>query len=501
MKARIFKKEPEKRFDLEKLISQLYDNIYEFRRGKKNSNEFKYNIEFLIAFDRKNMEIVNKVRDSLYKIFTPYFLGRKKSGRQEIPLQVSLEADEKNLFLPISFKSSYTGSFNRFVKNMTTEISALLLPEDLSWNVENKLKLSISMVNIEKVIYNSSIPETDRFSAFDMRVDKKRLLEYYSKPIVQEVIKKFCKDRYVRIKWAKGCEKPKMRMWLKYKKELLPPPEKHEDFVKYVNEYNMMQIYTSVDRREENFPSIFVIETDIGDMLKIIDLKLAHTLSFEIISKILNFFNNYGIECCVHLSGNRSFHLWTSGLEKITKSYEEILNSMDIEDEKLNSVYGNLRILGKAVVTHLVRKMPYRIRKKFTIERENALSRNYKILVDILSSEKCAVGCPLSLHTSSGLVYTRPSVKGLSYYFRKYENYRKWCEPNFAAGYAEKYPQIYSEIVPLVGREKFEKMSEDLKKEIILVLHTSKKDPNVTPDYSFFVPDYQLEKICRRYLN
>ncbi|MEM5829688.1 MAG: hypothetical protein QW040_03415 [Candidatus Aenigmatarchaeota archaeon] len=497
-----FKKEPGKCFNLQELTSLLYNKIDEFWQEKKFRNKVNYTIEFCAAFERKNIENMNKIRESLYKIFIPYFFGRKnKPGRQEIPLKVSFEADENYSFLPVSFTSSYRGGLDRFKKNIMTEIFAILLPEDWGWNVENRLRIVFDTDGTRKVVYDSPLPETERFSAFDMRVDKEKLLKYYSKPIVQEVIKNFCRDRYVRIKWAKGCEKPKMRMWLKYRKELLPPPESPEDFEKYVREYNMIQIYTSVDKKEDDFPSIFVIETDIGDMLKIIDLQKAYALSFEVISQILNFLNSYGIKGYVHFSGNRSLHIWTGGLKKPTETYEKILNSMDIEDEKLINAYGNLRILGKAIVVHVVREMEEKIRKRFSIERENEWGRNYKILVDVLSSKKCAVGCPLSLHASSGSSYMRPSVRGLSPYFKKYDNYKKWCDPDFASIHAEKYPHIYSEVVPPVEREKFEKMSEDLKKEIVLLLHISKKDPNLSQDFSFFISDNQVEKIYKMYLN
>jgi len=500
-RKRIYLEEPKKKFNLEELISQLYQKTNELLGDVKSSNApLNYKIDISLEFMKRDFKRINEAISDLYQIFIPYFIGRKKSEQMEIPLKPSLMWDGKKQRFILSLSIENSCEVDKVFKNLSTEVSGLLLPKDLRWNVTSDLKLTLGLPETKKEIYYPQIPETEKLSAFDMRFDKERVKEYYSEQIVNEVIKKFCKDRYIRIKWARGCEEPKQRMWKIPKKELLPFPKNLED---YVEEYNMIQIYTSVDRIGEKFPDICVIETDIGDMLKIIDLDVAHKLSFEMTSRISNFLREVGIQNYIHLSGNRSFHIWFgSNLEKPTKAYEEVLDAMEIEDESLRNPYGNLRILGKAIAVHLLRSMSWNVRKRYSIERERLWTRNYKVLIDVLSSKKGAVGCPLSLNAKTGLVYARVfKSKKLSDYYREYKNYKDWCDPEFAIGYAKKYPQTYSEIVPSKEKENLENLSEKLKREIVLVLHTTKKDPNISPDYSFFFSKNMAEKIYSMYFN
>ncbi|MEM7826363.1 MAG: hypothetical protein QW451_01895 [Candidatus Aenigmatarchaeota archaeon] len=502
--VRIYPREPDKKFDVEKLLSELYSRLESFlspEKEKKKIHSLNYEIVFQIKLPEDGWKYIDEIRTELYQILRPYWVARKKPGRNAIPLVIGPEErDEEFWYLPISWRSSCKGDFDVCKSKIFTEVSALLLPEDMRWNLENKLRISVEDQKMGKtLLYDSPVPETSKFSFFDMSVDKEKVEKYYSQEIVEEVIKRFTEGRYVRIKYAKGCEQPKMRMWRRYKEEYLPFPKEFGDVPNYVRRHNMIQIYTSVDRRDTKLPDIFVIETDVGDMLKIIDVEKGHKLSFDIISNISNFLREYGIENYIHLSGHRSFHVWAgSPLTEAPKLYSEILEIMGIEEEKLENVYGFLRVLGKAVGIHCCRKLPIWERKNYSLERKID-SRNYKVLIDVPVVEKGAVGCPLSLHASSGLAYVRVTDKALSRELRDYENYKKFCNPDFAVYFAENHEELYSKVVHENKQKNFERLTENLGKEILLVLHTMKKDPNISIDYSLLYSNRKLEEICSMY--
>lgn len=113
--------------------------------------------------------------------------------------------------------------------------------------------------------------------------------------------------------------------------------------------------------------------------------------------------------------------------------------------------------------------------------------------------EKGAVGCPLSLHASSGLAYVRVTEQALDESLKSYENYKKFCNPEFAVAFAQKNEKLYSQVVHTNKTESFERLTKDLQREMVLFLHTARKDTNLSPDHSLFHFDSSAEEILSKY--
>ncbi|MEM5836136.1 MAG: hypothetical protein QW040_04120, partial [Candidatus Aenigmatarchaeota archaeon] len=92
--VRIYPREPDKKFDVEKLLSELYSRLESFlspEKEKKKIHSLNYEIVFQIKLPEDGWKYIDEIRTELYQILRPYWVARKKPGRNAIPLVIGPE--------------------------------------------------------------------------------------------------------------------------------------------------------------------------------------------------------------------------------------------------------------------------------------------------------------------------------------------------------------------------------------------------------------------------
>lgn len=178
---------------------------------------------------------------------------------------------------------------------------------------------------------------------------------------MKEIIADFCRGRYARIKWLdtrnSGRGKPHFRFWEDKEEKKPLMIDDPEDVVRLVRNRNAVEFFTSVERRDEGSPDLLLIETDIGEGLKIDDPDDSYRKAWNMIKDIRNFLEDYYIDGELQPTGGRGVHLWVGeDFSEPPKSNLEILKNIGIDEENLRNLYGFNRVLGKAIAIKLLRE-------------------------------------------------------------------------------------------------------------------------------------------------
>lgn len=152
--------------------------------------------------------------------------------------------------------------------------------------------------------------------------------------------------------------------------------------------------------------------------------------------------------------------------------------------------------MGRAIAVNLLREKAQHTRKRYSISpRTPKRERLFKVLIDTPCTRRGAIRVPLSRHSGTGLTCWRAASEQEEEMLEGYTGFRESCRPQKTLEQARKHRKAYKHIAPKNSKEDFELLSEDLEKEIFLVLYAH-KDPNRNYDWAIYTgsDDYLFDK-------